>query len=294
MTGAASATPEAMRRADASGHDGRRASRRAGVEAAADREHAVAVEERLAEARDAADLQEDDRRQQEVEDAERARALLGGRDQDLGDVRARAACRRGARRSRRRGRRPTRRSRGRARPAPRAPNSSASVDRRRLRQRRRAGRGDQRSARPAPPAAAPARPAPAPGGAARRAAPPSRRSASRAPRRARRPRIEDRQAIVGAGSSSAHGGIARNSACVNRTSDAPSTGPIATSTPITITSLGTKASVWSWICVAACRRPTTNPTTRLAMSGGADSSSTRISPSRIARSTSSVAGAAHR
>ena len=38
-------------------------------------------------------------------------------------------------------------------------------------------------------------------------------------------------------------GIARNSACVNRTSDAPSTGPIATSTTITTTSLGTKASV---------------------------------------------------
>ncbi len=64
-------------------------------------------------------------------------------------------------------------------------------------------------------------------------------------RRAERDRQdEDRQAIVGAG----HGvqrtaGIARKSACVNRTSDAPSTGPIAASTPITITSLGTKASV---------------------------------------------------
>ena len=74
---------EARRRG---GHDRRRLSRRAGVEPTADGQHAVAVEERLAETRDAADLKEDDRRQQEVQHAERARALLGRRDQDLGDV----------------------------------------------------------------------------------------------------------------------------------------------------------------------------------------------------------------
>ena len=46
----------------------------------------VARQQRLDQARHAADLQEHDRRQQQVEHAERAGALLGGRDQDLGDV----------------------------------------------------------------------------------------------------------------------------------------------------------------------------------------------------------------
>src|SRR5262249_20849837 len=57
----------------------------------------------------------------------------------------------------------------------------------------------------------------------------------------------------------------------------PSNGPSTSRMSSTAATLTACGRVWSWICVNACRRPTTTPTITVAMSAGAETIRTSIS-----------------